>query len=61
VLAGLDAPQVVDQLVALSRSPATRQALVRAGLAALSLEFDPETEDERVRGAIEYLRHVVVP
>jgi hypothetical protein len=61
VLAGRDATQVVDQLVSLSRSPPTRQELVRAGLAALSLEFDPETEDERVLGAVEYLRHVAAP
>ena len=56
LLVGRNASEIVDGIVALSRNPAMRQQLVRAGLTALSLAFDPDKEDERVLCAVEYLR-----
>jgi glycosyltransferase involved in cell wall biosynthesis len=56
LLTGRTAAEVVDRLVSLSEDRAMRQQLVRAGLAALSSEFNPDTEGERVLAAIEDLR-----
>jgi len=51
VASGIDAPAMVDQLLALRNDPPRREAQVRAGFDALAGAFDPAQQD-RVLGEV---------
>jgi hypothetical protein len=55
LLSGGTAAEVVDCLISLADDSTRRQKLVTAGFVALSHNFNPDREDERVLGAIDHL------